>query len=153
MEKLHEDNIVSHLAVCDLDAGKLKELLSWAKASRLWITHCFFKPFVLITHTRYLSESKFFQFFSLYTLRAWDIKTILTASLQPPPPLQSWGLNKRQHHPFIFIIFLAFLWSVISPTWYCTLQVSLMQTFLYYAGNHPHPSPLKQILPHSKLSS
>ena len=33
MEKLYEDELVSHLASCDLDAGKLKELLSWARVS------------------------------------------------------------------------------------------------------------------------
>jgi len=48
MEKLHEDNIVSHLAVCDLDAGKLKELLSWAKikpeVNQVNLTSCCHMP-------------------------------------------------------------------------------------------------------------
>ena len=46
MEKLHEDGLVSHLAVCDLDAGKLKELLSWTNVCyhflQLDIFHFFF---------------------------------------------------------------------------------------------------------------
>ena len=39
MEKLHADGLVSHLAVCDLDAGKLKELLSWAQVCRQYCIH------------------------------------------------------------------------------------------------------------------
>ena len=35
---MKDEGLVSHLACCDLDAGKLKELLSWARVCEM--LHC-----------------------------------------------------------------------------------------------------------------
>ena len=32
---MKDEGLVSHLACCDLDAGKLKELLSWARVCEM----------------------------------------------------------------------------------------------------------------------
>eukprot|EP00112_Aurelia_sp_Birch-Aquarium-sp1_P008665 Seg1960.7 transcript_id=Seg1960.7/GoldUCD/mRNA.D3Y31 product="Glutamate-cysteine ligase regulatory subunit" protein_id=Seg1960.7/GoldUCD/D3Y31 len=48
MEKMKDDGLVSHLACCDLDAGKLKELLSWARikpeVNQVNLTSCCHMP-------------------------------------------------------------------------------------------------------------
>eukprot|EP00795_Rhopilema_esculentum_P010595 gene10595-19333_t len=56
MEKLYEDELVSHLASCDLDAGKLKELLSWAKikpeVNQVNLTSCCHMPQNLVEYAK-----------------------------------------------------------------------------------------------------